>query len=161
MKTILVPTDFSESAHIGLKTAINLARYTQAKVLVLHVLEPPVLSRGAKESVFADQELESKYMKYLQEIADLKLKDELEKLHCEITVEHEAALGNLFEVLNKYLLQEKIAFVVSGTHKLTSWQGQWTDSNTEKLVRYAPCPILAVKDEIKSLPIAALLFNNL
>lgn len=158
MKTILVPTDFSESAHIGLKTAINLARHTQAKVLVLHVLEPPVLSKGAQESVFADHELEGKYMKYLQEIADLKLKGELEKLHCEITVEHEAALGNLFEVLNKYLSQEKVAFVVSGTHKLSSWQGQWAESNTEKLVRYAPCPILAVKEEIQTLPIPKMVF---
>jgi nucleotide-binding universal stress UspA family protein len=158
MKTILVPTDFSESAHIGLKTAIQLARHTQAKVLVLHVLEPPHISKTSQESVFTDQELENKYMKYLQEIADLKLKSELEKLQCEVPIEHEASLGNLFEVMNKYLMQETVAFVVSGTHTMSSWQGQWSDSNTEKLVRYAPCPILAVKQEISTLPIPEMVF---
>jgi nucleotide-binding universal stress UspA family protein len=158
MKTILVPTDFSESAHIGLKTAIQLARYTQAKVQVLHVLEPPRLAKGSQESVFTDHELEDKYMKYLQEIADMKLKGELEKLHCEVPIEHEAALGNLFEVLHKYLEQEKVAFVVSGTHSLSSWQGQWTETNTEKLVRYAPCPVLAVKQEMETLPVTKMVF---
>ena len=79
MKTILVPTDFSEYAHIALETAINLARHTQARVLVLHVLEPPRMSKSSHESIFTDHELESKYMKYLQDIADLKLKNELEK----------------------------------------------------------------------------------
>ncbi|TAE15279.1 MAG: universal stress protein [Bacteroidetes bacterium] len=158
MKTILVPTDFSESAHIGLKTAIQLARHTQAKVLVLHVLEPPHISKTSQESVFTDQELEGKYMKYLQEIADLKLKSELEKLHCEVPIEHEASLGNLFEVMNKYLMQETVAFVVSGTHTMSTWQGQWSESNTEKLVRYAPCPILAVKQELTALPIAEMVF---
>lgn len=158
MKTILVPTDFSESAHIGLKTAIQMARHTQAKVLVLHVLEPPVLSKGSKETVFTDQDLEEKYMRYLRDIADLKLKGELEKLHCDIKIEHEAALGNLFEVLQTYLVRENVAFVVSGTRELTSWQGKWAESNTEKLVRYAPCPILAVKQEIKDLPLAKIVF---
>jgi len=158
MKTILVPTDFSESAGIALKTAINLARHTQAKVLALHILEPPHISKGSQESIFTDRELEAKYMKYLQDIADLKLKGELEKLHCDVIIEHEAAVGNLFEVLQKHLDKESVAFVVSGTHAITAWQGQWQESNTEKLVRFAPCPVLAIKNMIETLPIPKMVF---
>ncbi len=158
MKTILVPTDFSEVAHIAIQTAIHLAKHIEAKVLVLNILEPPRLSKGSQESIFTDHELENKYMKYLQDMADLKLKNDIEKLHSEVQVEHEAALGNLFEVLEKYLKQDNIAFVVSGTHGMTSWQGHWNESNTEKLVRFAPCPILAVKTALTQLPIPKMVF---
>ncbi len=158
MKTILVPTDFSKPAHIAIKTAITLAKHLRAKVLVLHILEPTHITKNSHESVFSDQELEQRYMKYLQDMADMKLRNELQKLHTEVKIEHEATIGYLFEVLNKHLAQDNVAFVVSGTHGMTAWQGQWNESNTEKLVRFAPCPILAVKTEIATLPIAKLVF---
>ncbi len=39
---ILVPTDFSESAHAALVTAIGLAKALDARVHVAHVLHSPV-----------------------------------------------------------------------------------------------------------------------
>ncbi len=40
MKAILVPTDFSKCADNALESAFVLAKRTQAKVIVLHVVFP-------------------------------------------------------------------------------------------------------------------------
>ena len=43
MKTILVPTDFSATADNACKYAIELARQTQAGIILMHTYETPVL----------------------------------------------------------------------------------------------------------------------
>lgn len=42
MKTILVPTDYSEAANNALQYAIQLAKLSRAKIILLHVYQQPV-----------------------------------------------------------------------------------------------------------------------
>lgn len=52
MKTILAPIDFSESAKLVIDEAVTLARATNARLILLHVLEP--VSGSSTEFGFAE-----------------------------------------------------------------------------------------------------------
>jgi len=41
MKKILVPTDFSEQAHIALRAAAGIARKSSAEIILLHIIDLP------------------------------------------------------------------------------------------------------------------------
>lgn len=41
MKKILVPTDFSRPARVAVDTALNIAKRTNAGLILLHVVEQP------------------------------------------------------------------------------------------------------------------------
>ena len=38
-KTILIPTDFTEQSLLAIKQSYNLARYSDSKIMILHVYE--------------------------------------------------------------------------------------------------------------------------
>jgi nucleotide-binding universal stress UspA family protein len=49
INTILVPTDFSENAHVAFETACDLALQLGAKLHVLHVQDESALRVAIKE----------------------------------------------------------------------------------------------------------------
>ena len=55
LRTILHPTDFSDLSDHALKLALDLARDYSARLIVLHVLTPPVLAYGA-DGLLPDQQ---------------------------------------------------------------------------------------------------------
>jgi nucleotide-binding universal stress UspA family protein len=137
---ILVPVDFSESSRKALHYALAFARQFQAAVTVLHVV-PLILpdprfalaAPGVQEKIFRDGQ---------------------EQLAAEIQGhgEHWAAL--------KPLVRQGVAFneivnaarelgsdlIVLATHGRTGLKHILLGSTAERVVRYAPCPVLVVRE---------------
>src|ERR1035438_8203878 len=57
MKTILVPTDYSDTANNALQYAVELAKFSKAKIILLHVYPIPVPVGEAHITVAPFQEL--------------------------------------------------------------------------------------------------------
>ena len=68
VKTILVPTDFSESAQLAFEHAIELAQQTGAKLVLLHVQSGSAVRTAAREGLLRPGDL------------DLNIKQNVEKL---------------------------------------------------------------------------------
>ena len=68
VKTILVPTDFSESAQLAFEHAIELAQQTGAKLVLLHVQSGGAVRTAAREGLLRPGDL------------DLTIKQNVEKL---------------------------------------------------------------------------------
>jgi nucleotide-binding universal stress UspA family protein len=149
MKSILVPTDFSPAAHNAFEVALRLAQRTGGSVTLLHVEEqtdtPRFSSSGGR---IGGSSIEDVFMlKLLQKIKHQmhELMAEGRRLAENVPVQDLLRTSSLVNSVLEVIAERKIDLVVMGAQKHSSWQHFFAGSNTERLVRMAPCPVLTVK----------------
>ncbi|UOQ74723.1 universal stress protein [Hymenobacter cellulosilyticus] len=149
MKNLLVPTDFSPAAHNAFEVAVRLAQRTGGAVTLLHVEEhndtPRFSSSGGR---MGGSSLEDVFMlKYLQKIKHQmhELKAEGQRLAPDVPVEDVLRTSSLVNSVLDVIAERQIDLVVMGAQEHSAWQHFFAGSNTERLVRMAPCPVLTVK----------------
>ncbi len=145
MKNILVPTDFSTTATIALGFAIEMAKKANANVHVLHVIELPTHYlynypfQGDVIDVMkqqANEAFESWNMAHANENRGLKI-----KFYCE--------QSEVIVTINRYAEEYEADLIVMGTHGISGLLEYFVGSTTEKMIRFAKVPVLAVKAATK------------
>ena len=143
IKTILVPTDFSDPSNMALDYAKGLADVFEASIHLLHVVQDPVgYAWGAETYGISLPDL-------LQQMKDLAQKD-LEKAlpqsqHKAYNAEFEVAVGSPFNQILEYAKNTKVDLIVMGTHGRGALAHAILGSVAERVVRFAPCPVLTVR----------------
>jgi nucleotide-binding universal stress UspA family protein len=147
MKKLLVPTDFSKTADAALEVAVSIAHQIGASITLIHINElvGPVIP--VSELHFAiDQELRERYVDSIR----VNLKKMLEKLSAkfdDITIEQRVQEGIFATSLLELARVEHFDMIVMGTKGATGLKEFFVGSNTEKIVRFAPCPVLAIPNK--------------
>jgi universal stress protein A len=147
VKSILIPTDFSENALQALGLAKEVARGPQATLHLLHVVEPVVYPAdwSYAQVGFADieQELQENAEKELA-LLSASLKDE------GFSVETKVKRGRASDEICAYAADHGVSIVAIGTHGRSGLEHFLFGSTTERVLRKAPCPVLSVRlDEEK------------
>lgn len=138
IKTILHPTDFSESAALAFTVACSLAKDYGARLIVLHVATPPAFVVGAEVGVLPEEpegyreELQTKLNRLVSQVSD-------------VLVEHRMVEGNAPTEILRIAEEAKCDLVVMGTHGRTGLGRLLIGSIAEQIVRNAACPVLTVK----------------
>ena len=141
IKRILLPTDFSDTAAKALKQALFLTAMFNAELVVLHarVLYEDDAAQLPKELARLhdeEEEMERAILNYMKECT--KGKDHL-------TIKHELIRGySAPSAILGYLNNNPFDLVVIGTHGRTGLEHFLIGSVAEKVVRYAPCPVLTI-----------------
>lgn len=152
MKTILVPTDFSEQANNALSFAAELARKSgETEIMVLHILEGVghhSFNTTGEVNVGTDEN--EILMAHLMERATDELntlinQDEFAGISMRGTVE----VGNPYKGIAKEIARCGAELVVMGTKGSSGLEEVLIGSNTEKVVRYSKCPVITVKSAVK------------
>lgn len=146
MKKILVPTDFSDNARQALDVAVNIAKKTDAEIVLLHVNEQIGAALPVSEYYYTyDRSIEEKYLNMVHE--------NLEKLLEEVAAELDnknvrtSVIGGPFSTIVEDVVKtEGIDLIVMGTKGASGLKEFFVGSNTEKIVRIVKCPVLAVHD---------------
>lgn len=152
MKKILVPCDFSKRSNEAYKVAIELAGKSGGEIVLLHVLAIPTLYTTS----FAGEPLayEPSYFTQMEEDATKeleKMKDRAGSRSIAITTE--VVFGELISSVKRSIEARSIDLVVMGTSGASGFTEIFVGSNTEKVVRFSPVPVLAVRKatEVKSI----------
>ncbi|MBT1699271.1 universal stress protein [Fulvivirgaceae bacterium PWU4] len=150
MKKILVPYDFSKPAQWALQTAIGVAKKAKARIILLHIVEQPtsesfnvegqINNDGGWEDKLFTLKLIEKNKGQLEDAARL-VEDEGIFVTCELR------LGNPFHGIRTVITDSQADLVVMGTSGRSKLEEMIVGSNTEKVVRYAKCPVLTVHEE--------------
>jgi universal stress protein A len=141
LERILVPTDFSDCAQQALAYGCELAKRFGAELHLVHVTQPPtavyVYAAPLPEAAIYPEEAAQK------ELAELEVPDanELRK------VERMVLRGVPFVEIVQFAKQNDIDLIVIGTHGRTGLSHMLMGSVSEKVVRKAGCPVLAVRPE--------------
>ncbi|MDX2301298.1 MAG: universal stress protein [Microscillaceae bacterium] len=161
MKKILVPTDFSPYSHNALKIAIQFARKTDAEITVLHVI-PPVLSDLLAPDTARRAEvsnLEHEYIRGIHEFARQELEKVIAHENYPINKIHIYVEGGIIPQSITQLAEEiQVDLIIMGTQGTNPIEEIFVGSNTEKVVRMASCPVLAVRDKHQNFILAKILF---
>lgn len=150
MKTILVPTDFSDQANNAVKLAAEIAKKSDAKVILLNVIEGTrSFSFNTMGEVTGPTGEEEFYVKKLIDVQKERLErasnnDVLSGLDVETALE----LGNPYEGISNVIADRAADLLVMGTKGASGLDEVLIGSNTEKVVRYAKCPVITVKEEV-------------
>ncbi|MBX0289077.1 universal stress protein [Hymenobacter sp. HSC-4F20] len=149
MKNLLVPTDFSSTAHHAFEVALQIAQRTGGNITLMHVVELPESARFASTGGLAGGGgLNDVYTLKLLQVVKHRMHELMAEAHRTAPgmVVHDVIHTASFEDAMLDAIQERqIDLVVMGAKDHNSWEHFFTGSRTEHIVRLAPCPVLTVK----------------
>ena len=136
-KTILFPTDFSTASDAALAHAETLAKQAGAKLLIVHIEEPP-LAYGGGELYYGLPEPNSARIRNMLE--DVKPTDPA------VPFEHRLTMGDPAAEVVRIAAEDKVEMIVMGTHGRTGLTRMLMGSVAEAIVRQSPCPVLTYRE---------------
>jgi universal stress protein A len=143
LKTILVPTDFSDASQAALEYAKGLAAAFGCSIHIIHVMEDLLAHAWSAEV----------YVASMPNLRDEIEKEANERLAAMVTdaereqfrVATASIPGNPFLEIIRYAKAQQIDLVVIGTHGRGAIAHMLLGSVAEKVVRKSPCPVLTVR----------------
>ena len=133
---ILYPTDFSTMGQAALDMATSLARDRGAKLLIVHVEEPP-MAYGGGELYYGIEEPDRKELQ--------RMLSEVVPIDASVGYEHRLLLGSPASAIVHLAEKEGVDMIVMPTHGRTGLSRLLMGSVAEEVVRKAKCPVLTVK----------------
>ena len=136
-KTIVFPTDFSTASDAALVHAAALARQSAARLLIVHVEEPP-LAYGGGELYYGLPEPNSERI--------LKMLEDVRPSDPSVPYVHRLTMGDPAGEVVRIAAEENAEMIVLGTHGRTGMTRLLMGSVAEAIVRRAPCPVLVYRE---------------
>jgi nucleotide-binding universal stress UspA family protein len=146
IKTILVPTDFSEDADAALDAAVELAKAFDAKLELFHAfhLEVPPIYGGFGGDFSNPQDI----LEPVRQAAEGSMDDLVAKVAARganvrgrVVMEHAARA--ILDEAERVLAD----LIVMGTRGLSGLEHLVLGSTAERVIRMAHCPVLTIRRE--------------
>jgi len=135
-KTIVLATDGSKYSAAATERAISFAKSYGGELKVISVVDVP--TEFYAEAPAAVEDLVRKAKGF---VADVKSKAEAAGVKAETYVGEAEA----YQAVNNLAQEQKADIIVLGSHGRTGLRRLLMGSVTEKVIGYAPCPVLVVK----------------
>jgi len=147
MKTILVPTDFSNYSTNALKFAYQAALKIEAEIQLIHVIESMDSQSYNTMGIVDSGNQVNLYMNELMKVISARMHDIINDPQYEgVTIIPHVHYGKPYETIAKIIADHDAYLVIMGTLGSTGLDELFIGSNTEKVVRYAKCPVLSVPE---------------
>ena len=147
MKKILVPTDFSEEAENAICAALSLAVKTNSEIQILHVLDDPIVRSTEVTGETHRDPMEKVYVFKLIQITEEKLQALVEEERFkDIKISWKLKKGNAYKKISEAIGEEQSSLVIMGTKGAEGLREILVGSVADKVVRYADCPVITVKE---------------
>ncbi len=140
MKTILVPTDFSENAFVAAAYACALAKASKQKVQLLHVYI-------ALYSGYGEEGNSVKQIRWAETESTEAMKglvQNLNGLFPDVDIDGECIKGFMIDIVTDKLKKNESSMVVMGTKGATNITESILGSTTYEVIKKSPVPVLVV-----------------
>ena len=141
MKTILCPTDLSKSSENAVHYAVELARKFNAKILLMHAYETPVIYTDVTiASVAIDYEaLRESALKQLKKFYS-KILEKAKEVRFELILQQGLPSARTLEIA----IEKKVDMIVMANTSSTQIQRFLIGSNASRVLREASCNVMLV-----------------
>ena len=149
IKKIVCSTDFSEPSYEALKAADELALHFSAELVLVHVVSPvPVYPTPVTPAASAPSAgFVASYQQELEVYAKTSLDRVVQERVSEgITSRTKVCLGEAAKEIVGTAAEEHADLIVIATHGLTGWRRFMFGSVAEKVMRFAQCPVLTIRE---------------
>ena len=156
-KKIMIATDGSELVKQAVKSAVEIARLSEAKLYAVYVI-----SLGSNSIIHSLDEKWKNTMKKQLTIKGERAIAYVENVEKASNVEIESVIleGNPANEIIDFAEQNDIDLIVMGTHEKTELQRFLIGSVAENVIRHSRNPVLIVKGESADLLLNALLKSS-
>ena len=154
IKNILYPSDLGPHMRPVFRFAVDLARRYEAKIIMLHVLEPlSNTSRRLMQTYLSNKELDrlqeegyrkvrKKMRKRLTKFCEDEMAKPLEE--CDMEFEFDVVSGTPAEMIRQEAEERGADLIVMGTHSNPSLGHRLLGSTARKLTHMSRVPVLVV-----------------
>ena len=161
MKTILIPTDFSENAWHAISYAMNFFKDEYCTFYLLHTYSPAFYRMdyvvgGPAFSAIPDVGVDISLMGLEKTVEDIK------KTWANIRHRFEvvSSFNTLTDEVNELVSGKGIDLVVMGTQGASGAKEVFLGSNTVFVIRKARTPVMAIPEKVKYHPVRNILFPS-
>jgi len=141
IRKIVVPIDFSPCSYKSLDYAIAFAKLSNAEILLLNVV--PLAYVDTDLVAFDYQALE----RQSAELGQIRLeKLSSERVDPSLRTQVKVRIGRPVDEIVAAAKEFEADLIIMSTHGYTGLKHAFLGSTTENVVRYAPCPVLTVRE---------------
>ncbi len=154
MKKILVPTDFSDIAGYAFDFAYQIASKISAEIELFHVMDIPE-SMGYNDlnvtgSNISQHDIDDVYVIKLLQVTKKKMaKMATNPKYKDVKIKQKIKAGSAYKKIYDEIINEKIDLIVMGTSGVDSWEQSLIGTTAERVVRYANCPVITMRQPTK------------
>jgi len=142
LRSILVPIDFSDCSRKALQYAVPLARQFGSRLLLVHVMPVHYFvgsEFGPVDVPVPQQEMRENSERALERLAREEIGDA-------VPVSTRVCRGQPVQEIVAVAREESVDLILLSTHGHTGLKHVLLGSVAENVVRYAPCPVLVVRE---------------
>ncbi|HEU4836026.1 MAG TPA: universal stress protein [Pyrinomonadaceae bacterium] len=140
LKKLLVATDFSSHSELALQYGLSLAQEYQSELHLVHVITGGARSTEAEIS-WTSQDTEGPY-----HAAARRLHESVPgEVHLWSNVTHAVREGKAYREIVSYAVEQDIDLICIGAHGQEFTLGTLFGTNTDRVLRQAPCPVLVTR----------------
>lgn len=140
MKTLLAPTDFSVISLNALDYAVELAKLTDAKLVIFHAFHAPLIISEVPVVMPLPEELEKDSLKQLK-----KIEKNLQHKHGgKLKIEIGCACGLAVDEIVSYTEKAGVDMIVIGMHGAGFLEEKLVGSVTTSLIQRSKIPVLSI-----------------
>ncbi len=155
MKSIFVPTDFSDCAEQATKAGIELAKFHGATLFLFTHFDLP------KGWELMTEEEQSQFPSALRTIQEAKEKHhEIIAANPEVTILPYYSTANFLNKIVRFVDAWSVDLIVMGSHGTSGKSEYFIGSRTQKVVRRVHCPVLVIKQPLKSIAFKRVVFAS-
>lgn len=143
MKNLLVPCDFSDESRQAFQFALQLAAKTNSTVSVLKAVDLPVMYESALGA--APYYFDPTLIKELKDEAVAQFEKMKSRYPSLVHVDFHVLEGAVTPTIRQFIKDHSIDLVVMGTLGTSGLKEYLIGSNTEKIVRFSPVPVFAIR----------------
>jgi universal stress protein A len=146
-RLFLVPVDFSKHSKKTVQYATQLAALTGASIRLLHVFQIPEYPAAFYHGLYLEQEAVRIHVEAAKREATAQLSLIAEQMHANgLEAEPILRAGNPYVEIVKAAEELGVDLIVIGSHGFAGLGRLLLGSTTDRVLQYAPCPVLVVKD---------------
>jgi nucleotide-binding universal stress UspA family protein len=140
MKTVLVPIDLSTTTDSVCEAAARLAAGLGAKLILLHIVQPPVITSDYGIAIENIEEIVAVSEKTAPSNSPASRQSIKTEPHAEIVQLTGAPVPLIIEEAKKRAAD----YIVMGSHGHTAFYDLLVGTTTHGVLKKAPCPVLVV-----------------
>lgn len=145
MKKILVPVDFSETSVLAIEVAVKIANRLKSNIQLMHVRTGkryhPEFARENVETLMTDAAITD-----MERLVTMNKEAYLVKNG---VFDYKIREGNVVREIRNQAHYNDSDLIVAGTHGMSGFEDRWLGSNAYRLISNAPCPVLAVRENME------------
>jgi nucleotide-binding universal stress UspA family protein len=154
MKTILIPTDFSDPSKNAVEYGVRLAKEKNASLILLHVFHIPVVATDDPVLMPSFDELEDDNMEFLKEFEnELKVKYAFTN-----PIESISKPGFLVDEIAELVKEKNLDLIVMGITDAGKLSELLISSNSIGVIKRISCPTIIVPSKAVYRPVDTIVF---